>query len=142
MGCPFGSKYINASTAPQGKGLYWLSAHAQLGKGGASLGRMQTHRHGDMKFPDVFQQGNFFVRTILHGHRLPLHPTQLLDCCWCLLSYLGGWQDPKAQQRPLHVGTDGAGTSVDRQMGRQMEEGSPVPGGQRSLGKRGMLRLL
>jgi len=95
-----------------------------------------------MKFPDVFQQGNFFVRTILHGHRLPLHPTQLLDCCWCLLSYLGGWQDPKAQQRPLHVGTDGAGTSVDRQMGRQMEEGSPVPGGQRSLGKRGMLRLL
>lgn len=73
---------------------------------------------------------------------LSLHPTQSLGCCCCLLSYPGGWQDPKAQQCPSQVGTDAAGTSVDRQMGRQMEEGPPVPGGQRSPWRRGMLRLL
>lgn len=44
---------------PPENGQRWLSAHAYLGEGGTSLGRMQTHRHGEMKLPDVFQQGNF-----------------------------------------------------------------------------------
>lgn len=103
---------------------FWL----KLGTGGASLGGIQTHRCAEIKLLGMFQQGNFSMRANLLGRYFSLSASaESPPSCFCLSSY------PRAggTQKPINV------LKTDR-----LQNGFLYLEGQKSLRKRGMLRLL
>lgn len=106
----------------------FLLTQTQLGTGCASLEGIQIHRCAEMKLLGMFQQGNFSMRANLFGHYFSLFASaESPPCCFCLSSY------PRAGGTQKHISV----LKTDR-----LQNGLLYLEGQKSLRKRGMLRLL